>query len=38
MNKIGIQSAGTIDRNDLDAGYRMIKEAGFDCVDSNFDE
>ena len=38
MNKIGIQSAGTIDRNDLDAGYRMIKEAGFDCVDFNFDE
>lgn len=34
MYKIGVQSTGITNREDIDAGYRMIKEAGFDCVDS----
>lgn len=38
MNKLGVQSCGTIDPKEPEQGYRMIKEAGFDCVDFNFDE
>lgn len=38
MHKIGIQSMGTIRRENPEEGYRLIKEAGFDCVDFNFDE
>lgn len=38
MNKIGIQSMGTISRENIEEGYRMIRMAGFDCVDFNFDE
>lgn len=38
MHKIGIQSTGSITQGDVEAGYRRIKEAGFDCVDFNFDE
>lgn len=38
MHKIGIQSTGSIIQGDIEAGYRRIKEAGFDCVDFNFDE
>lgn len=38
MHKIGIQSTGSILQGDIEAGYRRIKEAGFDCVDFNFDE
>lgn len=38
MNKIGVQSCGAIDPHDLENSYRMIKEAGFDCVDFGFDE
>ena len=38
MNKIGVQSTGSIIQGDIEAGYRRIKEAGFDCVDFNFDE
>lgn len=38
MNKIGVQSTGAIRQDDIEAGYRRIKEAGFDCVDFNFDE
>lgn len=38
MHKIGVQSTGSILREDIEAGYRSIKEAGFDCVDFNFDE
>lgn len=38
MHKIGIQSTGSIIQGDIAAGYRRIKEAGFDCVDFNFDE
>ncbi|MBO5166760.1 MAG: sugar phosphate isomerase/epimerase [Lachnospiraceae bacterium] len=37
MYKIGVQSTGVTNREDIDTGYRMIKEAGFDCVDFNFD-
>lgn len=38
MHKIGVQSTGSIIQGNIEAGYRMIKEAGFDCVDFNFDE
>lgn len=38
MHKLSIQSTGTIQPDNIEAGYRMIKEAGFDCVDFNFDE
>lgn len=38
MNKIGVQSTGSIKAEDIEAGYRIIREAGFDCVDFNFDE
>ena len=38
MHKIGIQSTGTIRQENIDEGYRIIKAAGFDCVDFNFDE
>lgn len=38
MLKTGIQATGTIKREKPEEGYRMIKEAGFDCVDFNFDE
>lgn len=38
MHKIGIQAVGTIKQPDIEMGYRLIKEAGFDCVDFNFDE
>lgn len=38
MHKIGIQSTGSIIRGDIEASYRMLKAAGFDCVDFNFDE
>lgn len=37
MNKIGVQSQGSIYEDDIDGGYRMLKEAGFNCVDFNFD-
>ncbi len=38
MNRIGVQSTGCIRQDNIEAGYLMIKEAGFDCVDFNFDE
>ena len=38
MNKIGVQSMGTIDRNHLEESYSMVKDAGFHCIDFNFDE
>lgn len=38
MHKIGIQSTGTVRQENIDEGYRIIKAAGFDCVDFNFDE
>ena len=38
MNRIGVQSIGSIYADNIEGGYRMIKEAGFDCVDFNFDE
>ena len=38
MQKIGVQSTGSIKQGNIEEGYRMIREAGFDCVDFNFDE
>lgn len=38
MHKISVQSTGSIIQGEIEAGYRRIKEAGFDCVDFNFDE
>lgn len=38
MNKVGVQSQGSIRRDRLEESYRMVKDAGFDCVDFNFDE
>ena len=38
MNKIGVQSIGSIYSENIEAGYEMIRKAGFDCVDFNFDE
>lgn len=38
MNKIGVQACGAIDPHELENSYRMIREAGFDCVDFGFDE
>ncbi len=35
--KIGVQTGGILDRFGLDEGFRIIKEAGFDCVDFNID-
>ena len=37
MLKIGVQTAPVIDVFGPDAGFRMIHEAGFDCVDFNVD-
>lgn len=37
-NKIGVQSIGAVRAGKIEESYRMIKEAGFDCVDFNFDE
>ncbi|MCR5755010.1 MAG: sugar phosphate isomerase/epimerase [Acetatifactor sp.] len=42
MNKIGVHSMGLRFRyataKELDEKYKMIKDAGFDCVDFGFDE
>ena len=38
MNKIGMQTQCVIQKENIEDGYRMIKEAGFDCVDFNFDD
>lgn len=38
MHKLGIQSLGTVRQDNIEDGYRLIKEAGFDCVDFNMDE
>lgn len=38
MHKLGIQSTGAIKPDNIEEGYRIISEAGFDCVDFNFDE
>lgn len=37
MNKIGIQSAGLYDDSNYDEGMRIIKQAGFDCIDFDVD-
>jgi len=35
--KIGVQTAPILDRWGIEEGFRMISEAGFDCVDFNID-
>ena len=35
--KIGVQTANIIDPLGLEAGFKAIREAGFDCVDYNID-
>ena len=35
--KIGVQTSPVLDRLGIDEGFRVIKEAGFDCVDMNID-
>ena len=37
MRKIGVQTAPVIDLLGPEEGFRMIHEAGFDCVDFNVD-
>lgn len=37
MLKIGILTQGIIRAENIEEDYRMIKEAGFDCIDFNFD-
>jgi len=37
MHKIGVGSMGIVDKENPENGYKMLKEAGFDCVDFNFD-
>lgn len=36
-HKIGVGSMGIADKENPENGYRMLGEAGFDCVDFNFD-
>lgn len=38
MHKIGILTKGTIQQGNIEEGYRLVKEAGFDSIDFNFDE
>lgn len=38
MHRIGILTKGTIQQGNIEEGYRLMKEAGFDAVDFNFDE
>lgn len=37
MRKIGVQTGPILDKIGIDEGFRMIHEAGFDCVDFNID-
>ena len=37
MHKIGVMTEGVIRKENIEEGYRFIKEAGFDCIDFNFD-
>ena len=37
MRKIGVQTAPVLDKLGIDRGFRVIHEAGFDCVDFNID-
>ncbi len=37
MHKIGVGSMGIISKSEPEEGYRLLQEAGFDCVDFNFD-
>lgn len=36
-HKIGVGSMGIIQHENPEDGYKLLKEAGFDCVDFNFD-
>lgn len=35
--KISVQTGGILDEHGIDEGFRLIGEAGFDCVDFNID-
>ena len=35
--KIGVQTANILDPLGIEAGFQLIGEAGFDCVDFNID-
>lgn len=37
MNKVGMLTSGVVDPNNIEEGYRQLAEAGFDCIDFNFD-
>lgn len=37
MRKIGVQTGSILDNVGIDEGFRLIHEAGFDCVDFNID-
>ncbi len=37
MYKIGVQTKGLLPEKDIDEAFRIIKNAGFDCVDINID-
>ena len=37
MRKIGVQTSAILDNVGIDEGFRLIHEAGFDCVDFNID-
>lgn len=38
MHRIGILSKVIIQQWNIEEGYRLMKKAGFDAVDFNFDE
>lgn len=37
MNPVGIQTAILVEESDPENGYRLIAQAGFDCIDFNLD-
>lgn len=37
MNKVGMLTNGVLHEDNIEEGYRFLAEAGFDCIDFNFD-
>lgn len=37
MHKVGMLTSGVIHEDNIEQGYRFMAEAGFDCIDFNFD-
>uniref|UniRef100_UPI0040563319 sugar phosphate isomerase/epimerase family protein n=1 Tax=Acetatifactor sp. TaxID=1872090 RepID=UPI0040563319 len=37
MHKVGMLTSGVLQEGNIEEGYRMMAEAGFDCIDFNFD-